>query len=71
MASHSPWQCGGVENGNGPLRRYLPRKTRLSEYDDTNIDDIVWMLNSAPRKCLGFQAPIEALARLLGVALEM
>ena len=68
---HSPWQRGGIENGNGLLRRDLPRKERLSDYNDTDIDDIVWMLNSTPRKCLGFQTPIEAFAHNLGVALEM
>lgn len=67
---HSPWQRGGIENGNGLIRRDLPRKTRLSDYHDTDIDDIVWMLNSTPRKCLGFQTPIEAFAQHLGVALE-
>lgn len=68
---HSPWQRGGIENGNGLLRRDLPRHASLSDYDDTDIDDIVWMLNSTPRKCLGFQTPIEAFAQQLGVALEM
>ena len=68
---HSPWQRGGIENTNGRLRRDLPRKTSLSHYSDADIDEIVWMLNSTPRKCLGFQTPIEALAQQLGVALEM
>ena len=27
--THSPWQKGGVENANGRLRRWLPRKTNL------------------------------------------
>ncbi len=48
---HSPWQRGGIKNGNGLLRRDLPRKTGLSDYDDQDIDDIVWVLNSKPRKC--------------------
>ena len=68
---HSPWQRGGIENGNGLFRRDLPRQVRLSDYEDADIDDIVWMLNSTPRKCLGFQTPIEAFAKHLGVALEM
>jgi IS30 family transposase len=68
---HSPWQRGGIENANGRIRRELPRSTRLSEYRETDIDDIVWMLNSTPRKCLGFRTPIEAFAQQLGVALEM
>ena len=68
---HSPWQRGGIENANGRIRRDLPRKTNLSDHSDTDIDDIVWMLNSTPRKCLAFQTPIEAFAQKLGVALEM
>lgn len=67
---HSPWQRGGIENANGRIRRELPRSTRLSEYRETDIEDIVWMLNSTPRKCLGFRTPIEAFAQQLGVALE-
>jgi IS30 family transposase len=63
---HSPWQRGGIENANGLLRRNLPGKTRLDGYTD---DDIVWNLNSTPRKCLGYKTPIEACANL-GVALE-
>ena len=68
---HSPWQRGGIENANGLLRRDLPRKTRLDDYTDDDIDDTVWNLNSTPRKCLGYRTPIEAFAVNLGVALEM
>lgn len=67
---HSPWQRGVIENANGLLRRDLPRKVSLAEFNDTDIDDIVWMLNSTPRRCLGFQTPMEAFAQQLGVALE-
>ena len=67
---HSPWQRGGIENANGRLRRDLPRKASLSGHSDDDIDSIVWNLNSTPRKCLGFQTPIEAFASHLGVALE-
>ena len=67
---HSPWQRGGVENTNGRIRVDLPRKTDLSAYSDTDLDDLVWIMNSTPRKCLGFQTPLEAFAQQLGVALE-
>lgn len=68
---HSPWQRGGVETALGRVRVELPRKTDLSAYSDTDIDDIVCIMNTTPRKCLGFQRPIEAFAQKLGVALEM
>jgi transposase, IS30 family len=68
---HSPWQRGGIENANGRLRRDLPRKASLSGYSDNDIGSIVWILNTTPRKCLGFRTPIEAFASQIGVALEM
>ncbi len=68
---HSPWQRGSIENANGRLRRELPRKTNLGDYTDDDIDDVIWNLNSTPRKCLGYKTPIEAFAANLGVALEM
>src|ERR1700674_4703248 len=68
---HSPWQRGSIENTNGRLRRDLPRKAGLDGYSDSDIDSIVWNLNSTPRKCLGFRTPIEAFASHLGVALDM
>ena len=68
---HSPWQRGSIENANGRLRRELPRKTSLGDYTDDDIDDVIWNLNSTPRKCLGYRTPIEAFAVNLGVALEM
>ena len=67
---HSPWQRGSIENANGRLRRDLPRKTTLADYTDADIDDMIWNLNSTPRKCLGYRTPIEASAANLGVALE-
>ena len=68
---HSPWQRGGLENANGRLRRDLPRKTSRADHTDSDIDDVVWNLNTTPRKCLRYRTPIEAFAANLGVALEM
>jgi transposase, IS30 family len=68
---HSPWQRGSIENANGRLRRDLPRKTSLGDCSEADIDDVIWNLNTTPRKCLGYRTPIEAFAANLGVALEM
>jgi len=68
---HAPWQRGGVENANGRIRVDLPRKTDLSAYSDADLDDLVWVLNSTPRKCLRFRTPLEVFAQKLGVALEL
>ena len=57
---HSPWQRGAIENANGILRRDLPRNTELSDYSHQDIHDIVWAINTTPRKCLGFLTPAEA-----------
>ncbi len=66
----SPWQRREIENANGLLRRDLQRKIRFDDYTDDDIDDIVWNLNSTPRKCHDYKTPIEAFAANLGVALE-
>ena len=56
----APWQKGGVENAIGRLRRNLPRKTDLHTLPDEQIDAILALYNHTPRKCLGFQTPVEA-----------
>ena len=45
---------------NGVLRRDLPRKTDLADYSQQDVHDIVWAINTTPRKCLGFLTPAEA-----------
>ena len=57
---HSPWQRGSIENANGILRRDLPRKTKLADYSEQDIQDLVWANNTTPRKRLGYLTPVEA-----------
>lgn len=68
---HAPWQRGSIENANGVLRRWLPRKTRINQFTDRDINDIMWTYNTTPRKCLGYLTPLEAMAKSMGVALEI
>lgn len=56
---HSPWQKGGIENANGRLRRFLPRKTNLVDYCPHDFERIACLYNDTPRKCLGFKTPAE------------
>jgi transposase, IS30 family len=55
----SPWQKGGVENANGRLRRFVPRKTNPKSISHHTIQKIAARCNNTPRKCLDFQTPAE------------
>jgi len=67
-------QRGTNENTNGLLRRYLPKKTNFENIDQNELDDIVFEINSRPKKVLKFSTPFEALQKSLlinGVAFQM
>ena len=56
------WEKGTVENRNGVIRRYLPRKTDLSNWTQSELDEIADDINTTPMKCLGYQTPSEVLS---------
>jgi len=63
---HCPWQKGTIENAIGRLRRFLPRNTNITSFDDHDLNACIAAYNNTPRKCLGFQTPAEVLlAQLL------
>ena len=55
------WEKGSIENTNGLIRRYLPKKTDFSLISDKEIQMIEQALNNRPRKSLNFRTPLEAL----------
>lgn len=57
---YAAWQKGANENHNGILRRYIPKKTDISNLPQWELDLIIEEINNKPKKCLNYQTPREA-----------
>jgi len=68
--AYSSWERGCNENLNGLIRRFLPKKTDFNTVSDEDIKKIEYLLNSRPRKRLGWKTPYEVFYNMTGVALE-
>ncbi len=63
------WEKGLVEQINGLIRRFLPKKTDLSTITKKEIGVIELLLNSRPRKLLKWETPAEVFSRKSGINL--
>src|ERR1035438_1814267 len=54
------WEKGTVENTNGLIRRFVPKRSPLGPIPDERFQEIENWLNDRPRKCLNFKTPREA-----------
>ncbi|AMJ41436.1 IS30 family transposase [Anaerotignum propionicum] len=57
--AYSSWQRGSNENSNGLLREFYPKKTNLALVCQEELTHNLFLINSRPRKCLGWKSPIQ------------
>ena len=63
--TYSAWQKGGVENMNGLIREYLPKKTDIAKVSSRQLKIIQESLNNRPRKGLGYLTPNEVISSVI------
>ena len=56
---HKPWQRGTNENTNDILRFFFPKGTNFHEVSDEELEKVVYLINTRPRKCLNWKSPFE------------
>ena len=54
-----PGQRGTNENTNGLLRQFFPKRTSFKKVTQANVNRACILLNTRPRKCLGWLTPLE------------
>lgn len=60
---HHAWERGTNENTNGLIRRYLPKRQSMKHLSQRDCNRIAAILNTRPRKRLGYRTPEECYAR--------
>jgi transposase, IS30 family len=66
---YSAWQKGTVENINGLIRRFFPKKTDFDFVSDAELQFVEDWINNRPMKVLNFKTPNERYQELTGVAI--
>lgn len=57
------WERGLSENTNGLIRQFLPKRQSMKDVSQRDCDRIAHLLNTRPRKGLGYKTPEEAYGR--------
>jgi len=56
---YKAWQRGTNENTNGLIRQFFPKGTDFRDLDHKLVSLVETLLNTRPRKRLGYQTPLE------------
>ena len=67
--AYSSWERGSNENVNGLIRRFFPKKTDFRTVSEKEIRTVEYLLNTRPRKRLGWKTPYQVFYELTGVNL--
>jgi len=57
--AHHPWQRGKNENTNGRLRRLFPKRMDFATISQSQLDEVVDVMNHTPRKTLNWKTPAQ------------
>ena len=61
------WEKGTVENRNGLVRRFFPKRSNFYMIQDHAIQLVEDWINNRPMKCLGFKTPNQVFASLVAL----
>lgn len=56
-APYHSWEKGTVENRNGVVRRFFPKRCNFDNIPEHHIQNVEDWINNRPMKCLGFKSP--------------
>lgn len=62
------WEKGSIENRNGRLRRFYPKRTNWLLIKDKKLRRVVDKINNTPMKCLDWRTPNEVFATSVALA---
>ncbi len=62
------WEKGQVENTNGLIRRFIPKRSKLDDLSDDKIKEVQDWINDRPKKVLAFRTPNEVFASCVALA---
>ncbi|MFH1713007.1 MAG: IS30 family transposase [Candidatus Jacksonbacteria bacterium] len=58
---YSSWEKGSIENSFQRFRRFVPKKSSLKNFNNSDLKRFSKIMNHTPRKCLNWQTPYEVL----------